>query len=107
METENKAISQTSKRLTLKEERFCREYLLDFNATQAAIRAGYSIKTAYSIGQRLLKKPDISKLIENLVSNQIYDQNAIKGNNPLVPFEGMNGDMKINKLKKISLLFSC
>ncbi len=37
--------------------------------------------------------------VENLVSNQIYDQNSIKGNNPLVPFEGMNGNMKINKLK--------
>lgn len=37
--------------------------------------------------------------IENLVSNQIYDQNTIKGNNPLVPFEGFEGDMKINKLK--------
>lgn len=37
--------------------------------------------------------------IETLVSNQIYDQNAIKGNNPLVPFEGMAGEMKINKLK--------
>ena len=59
----------TNKKLTLKEERFCREYLIDFNASQAAIRAGYSSKTAYSIGQRLLKKPDISELIENLVSN--------------------------------------
>lgn len=37
--------------------------------------------------------------IETLVSNQIYDQNALKGNNPLVPFEGMSGEMKINKLK--------
>lgn len=37
--------------------------------------------------------------IETLVTNQIYDQNAIKGNNPLVPFEGMKGEMKINKLK--------
>lgn len=37
--------------------------------------------------------------IESLVSDQIYDQNLVKGNNPLVPFEGMNGDMKINKLK--------
>lgn len=37
--------------------------------------------------------------IEKLVTNQIYDQNVIKGNNPLVPFEGMNGEMKINKLK--------
>lgn len=37
--------------------------------------------------------------IEALVSNQIYDQNAKKGNNPLIPFEGMAGEMKINKLK--------
>lgn len=37
--------------------------------------------------------------IETLVSNQIYDQNALKGNNPLVPFEGMSGEMKINKVK--------
>ena len=40
-----------------------------------------------------------AKDIEALVANQIYDQNALKGNNPLVPFEGMNGEMKINKLK--------
>ena len=37
--------------------------------------------------------------LETFISNQIYDQNAQKGNNPLVPFEGMSGDMKINKLK--------
>ncbi len=37
--------------------------------------------------------------VEKMVSNQIYDQNTVKGNNPLVPFEGMNGTMKINKLK--------
>src|SRR5690554_2716841 len=37
--------------------------------------------------------------IETFISDQIYDQNALKGNNPLVPFEGINGSMKINKLK--------
>ena len=37
--------------------------------------------------------------VESMVSDQIYDYNLIKGNNPLVPFEGMNGDMKINKMK--------
>lgn len=37
--------------------------------------------------------------IEAKVSDQIYDFNLEKGNNPLVPFDGMNGDMKINKLK--------
>ena len=41
--------------MTAKQKRFCNEYLIDCNATQAAIRAGYSAKTAYSVGQRLLK----------------------------------------------------
>jgi hypothetical protein len=40
-----------------------------------------------------------SKELENYISEQIYEQNLQKGNNPLVPFEGMNGEMKINKLK--------
>ncbi len=37
--------------------------------------------------------------VEAMVSDQIYDFNLTKGSNPLVPFEGMNGPMKINKLK--------
>lgn len=40
-----------------------------------------------------------SEVVEAMVSDKIYDYNLIKGNNTLVPFEGMNGDMKINKLK--------
>ena len=47
--------------LTEKQKRFCDEYLIDLNATQAAIRAGYSPDTAYSIGQENLKKPEIKK----------------------------------------------
>lgn len=43
-------------KLTPKQKRFVEEYLVDCNATQAAIRAGYSPKTAYSIGQENLKK---------------------------------------------------
>lgn len=37
--------------------------------------------------------------IENLISEEIYEQNTVRGNNPLVPFEGIEGDMKINKLR--------
>jgi len=47
------------KQLTAKQEQFCLEYLIDFNATQAAIRAGYSKKTSYSIGQRMLKNVEM------------------------------------------------
>lgn len=47
-----------------KQKRFCEEYLVDCNATQAAIRAGYSKKTARAVGQRLLTNVDIKKYIE-------------------------------------------
>ncbi|MBN6075790.1 terminase small subunit [Aggregatibacter actinomycetemcomitans] len=48
-------------KLTNKQKRFIEEYLIDLNATQAAIRAGYSEKTAYSIGQENLNKPEIQR----------------------------------------------
>lgn len=50
--------------LTDKQERFVQEYLVDLNATQAAIRAGYSEHTARSQGQRLLTKVDIQAAIQ-------------------------------------------
>ncbi|MFZ7141577.1 terminase small subunit [Avibacterium avium] len=50
--------------LTDKQKRFVEEYLIDLNATQAAIRAGYSEKTAYSIGQENLTKPEIQAAIQ-------------------------------------------
>jgi len=46
--------------LTAKQRRFVAEYLVDLNATKAATRAGYSEKTAYSVGHELLKKPEIA-----------------------------------------------
>ena len=54
--------------LTDKQEMFCREYLIDLNATQAAIRAGYSEKTANRTGSENLSKPDIAQRIINLKS---------------------------------------
>lgn len=53
-------------KLTPKQEHFCEEYLIDLNATQAAIRAGYSEKTAYSAGQRLLRNVEIQNRIAEL-----------------------------------------
>lgn len=50
--------------LTEKQKKFCDEYLLDCNATQAAIRAGYSPKTAYSIGEENLRKPELKTYID-------------------------------------------
>ena len=50
--------------LTPKQERFVEEYLIDLNATQAAIRAGYSAKTASRIGPELLGKTCVSEAIQ-------------------------------------------
>lgn len=50
-------------KLTAKQEKFCNEYLIDLNATQAAIRAGYSEKTAAIIGFENLRKLNIQKFI--------------------------------------------
>ena len=54
--------------LTGKQKRFVEEYLIDLNATQAAIRAGYSAKTAYSMGQRLLKEAEIQTAIQEAMN---------------------------------------
>jgi phage terminase small subunit len=47
-----------------RQKRFCDEYLIDCNATQAAIRAGYSPKTAKQVGQRLLTYVDLKNYID-------------------------------------------
>ena len=51
-------------KLTAKQQRFCDEYLIDLNATQAAIRAGYSKKTARVIGQQNLSKLAVKNYID-------------------------------------------
>ena len=53
-------------KLTDKQEMFCLEYLIDLNATQAAIRAGYSEKTAQQVGSENLSKPVINQYISKL-----------------------------------------
>lgn len=53
-------------KLTPKQEQFCREYLVDLNATQAAIRAGYSKKTAEQQGARLLRNVKVQMCLQSL-----------------------------------------
>lgn len=53
-------------KLNARQEVFCKEYLIDLNATQAAIRAGYSGRTAYSQGQRLLKNVEVLAHVKEL-----------------------------------------
>lgn len=50
--------------MNARQKKFCDEYLIDCNATQAAIRAGYSPKTAKSIGNENLTKPNLKAYID-------------------------------------------
>ncbi len=56
--------------LTAKQEMFCREYLLDLNATQAAIRAGYSVASASQVGYENMMKPDLQRRISELMQER-------------------------------------
>lgn len=53
--------------MTEKMRRFAEAYARSGNATQAAKEAGYSCKTAYSVGQRLLKNAEVKKFLESLL----------------------------------------
>lgn len=75
--------------LTNKQEAFVREYLVDLNATQAAIRAGYSEKTARQTGAENLSKPYIHARIQEL-----QQQRSEKLE--------LDADWVLNRLKEIS-----
>ena len=57
-------------KLNPKQTKFCEEYLIDLNSAQAATRAGYSAKTARTIGSKLLTNIDISEYIQTLMSER-------------------------------------
>ena len=67
--------------MTEKQKRFCDEYLIDLNATQAAIRAGYSKKTARAIANENLTKPYINEYIKKRMAEKeaelIADQDEV------------------------------
>lgn len=77
--------------MTKKQKRFVEEYLIDLNATQAAIRAGYSPETAYSIGSENLRKPEIRACIEKAMAERSKRT-------------GVNQDRIIMELAKIGFL---
>lgn len=78
--------------MTVKQARFVEEYTVDFNATQAALRAGYSEKTAHAIGWENLRKPEIAKALkERLDTLSMSADEALKrltdmGRGTLSPF---------------------
>lgn len=76
-----KKVGEIVAKLTAKQQRFVDEYLIDLNATQAAIRAGYSAQTAYRTGADNLRKPQIRSYIESRMAEKeaalIADQDEV------------------------------
>ena len=58
-------------KLTQRQEMFCREYLVDLNGTQAAIRAGYSPKTANEQATRLLANVSVRSHVQKLMGDRV------------------------------------
>ncbi len=77
--------------MTRKQKRFCEEYQIDLNATQAAIRAGYSPESAGSIGSELLKKPEIRARIDKAMAERSKRT-------------GINADRVLQELGKIAFV---
>ena len=82
--------------LNAKQKRFCEEYILDSNATQASIRAGYSENTAKEIGYEHLTKPHIMAYINEL-NAKITDSRILKSRDIQILLsdriqEGLDGD---------------
>lgn len=78
-------------KLTEKQQRFVDEYLIDLNATQAAIRAGYSVKTADKQGWQLLEKTRIAEAISEKMAERSRRT-------------GINQDRVVLELAKIALV---
>ena len=77
--------------LTAKQQRFVEEYLVDLNATQAAIRAGYSAKNADKIGPELLGKTRVAEAIKQAMAKRSRRT-------------GINQDRVLRELAKIAFV---
>lgn len=103
--------------MTPKQNRFVQEYLIDLNATQAAIRAGYSAKTADKIGTQLLGKTSVAEAITieqearatrtGITADRVLQEYAILGFSDLADFiewKGQTATLKdsasLDKLKR-------
>ena len=74
--------------LTTKQKIFCKEYVIDLNASQACLRAGYKTKKAHILGAQCLKKPHIQKEIARLMKPRVEKLN-------------LTADMVIKELMKL------
>ncbi len=92
-------------KLTAKQQKFCEEYLIDLNATQAAIRAGYSQKTANEQASRMLAKVNIQERIAEKQS-EASDRTSITVDFVLNGIKdiAVEGEQENNRLKAFDML---
>lgn len=98
----------TTQELTDRQARFCEEYLIDLNATQAAIRAGYSEKTANEQGARLLANVSVQEKIAELKAERAkrteMTQDSVIQELAAVARAEIKGVRAVDKLKVLELL---
>ncbi len=98
----------TMQELTDRQARFCEEYLIDLNATQAAIRAGYSEKTANEQGARLLANVSVQEKIAELKAERAkrteMTQDSVIQELAAVARAEVKGVRAVDKLKALELL---
>ena len=89
--------------LSNKQRVFIEEYLKDFNATQAAIRAGYSEKTAYNIGWENVRKREIAEAIEKrlqenaMSANEVLSRLAEQARSNIAEFATINSGQELKR----------
>ena len=98
----------TTQELTDRQARFCEEYLIDLNATQAAIRTGYSEKTANEQGARLLANVSVQEKIAELKAERSkrteITQDSVIQELAAVARAEVKGVRAVDKLKALELL---
>lgn len=105
-----KAISKSTTNTSGKEEMFCQEYIIDMNARQSAIRAGYSEASCSTIAYELLKKPYIQDRIAQLNAKRMrrlkIDQDQVLAEWAKIAFSNIKdfmeeGDLAVKNLRNI------
>lgn len=93
---------RSKSKLSDKQKMFCKEYIVDLNATQACIRAGYSEKTAKQIGCENLSKPYLQEEIARLMKSR-EDRVQLTADKVLTDIERVRGLAEGSEQYSISL----
>ena len=96
---------ETEIKLTEKQKRFCEFYIVNWNASDAARKAGYSKKTAYSIGEENLRKPELQAYIAEIQKDisKIAGISALSNINDLIKIKN-ESERDGDKIRSIEVI---